>query len=80
MKLAILAEKAKALPDFDFDWPGPEHFSDYNFAKETDSPEKLRAYLDKLRQQMAHYSLALHHLTRAYKQMRDLMLEAEVES
>lgn len=79
MKLSALAKKAKALPDLDFDWPGPEHFHDSNFEEATNTPEKLRAYIDRLRQQMAKYSMALHDLTEGYRAMRDLMLEAEVE-
>lgn len=79
MKLAELAKKAKVLPDLDFNWPGPEHFHNDNFDKATDTPEKLRAYVDLLRQQMAKYSMALHDLTEGYRKMRDLMLEAEVE-
>lgn len=79
MKLATLAKKAAALPDFDFDWPGPEQFSDYNFQQATKTHEDLVKYTDGLRQKMASYSMALHDLVKAYKQMRDLMLEAEVE-
>lgn len=78
MKLSDLAKKAAALPNLDFEWPGPEHFSNYNFEEATNSPEKFRAYVDTLRQQMAKYSMALHELTEGYRKMRDLMLEAEV--
>lgn len=79
MKLSALAKKAAALPELEYEWPGPEHFSDYNFAEATSTPEKLRAYVDDLRKKMAEYSMALHGLQEAYRQMRDLMLEAEVE-
>ena len=79
MKLSVLAKKAKALPDFDYEWAGPEQFSDFNFKKATETPDGLRSYLDELRQKMATNSMALHHLTEAYRKMRDLMLEAEVE-
>lgn len=78
MKLADLAKKAAKLPDLDFEWPGPEHFSDYNFDEATNSPEKLRAYVNGLREAMAKYSFALKDLVDAYQKMRDLMLEAEV--
>lgn len=80
MKLAELAKRAKKLPDLEFDWPGPEHFHQSNFDTATDSPEKLRAYVNELRGQMAKYSFALHELGEGYRQMRDLMLEAEVSS
>lgn len=80
MKLAELAKMAKALPDLDYDWPGAEHFSDYNFDEATNSPEKLRAYVNQLRGSMAKMSHALADLTEGYKQMRDLMMEAEVAS
>jgi hypothetical protein len=78
MKLAELAKKAKALPDLDYKWPGPEHFSNYNFDAATSSPEKLREYINELRGSMAKMSMAIHDLTEGYKKMRDLMLEAEV--
>lgn len=78
MKLSELAKKANSLPELNFDWPGPEHFSDYNFAEATNSPEKQLEYLDKLRKQMAKYSSALHDLVEGYRKIRDLMLEAEV--
>lgn len=79
MKLAALAKKAKELPDIDFEWPGPEQFSDYNFAEATKTPELMREYVDGLRKKMAAYSMAMHDLVEAYRKMRDLMLEAEVE-
>lgn len=81
MKLAELAKTAKALPDPDYEWrPGPEHFSDFDFDEATATPEKLRAYVDQLRGSMAKMSYALAELTAGYKQMRDLMLEAEVSA
>lgn len=79
MKLAELARKASKLPDIDFEWPGPEQFSDYNFQEATKTHDDLVKYVDGLRQKMASYSMALHDLAGAYRQMRDLMLEAEVE-
>lgn len=79
MKLSTLAEKAVRLPDLDFELLGPEHFSDYNFDKATNSPIKLKQYVNELRQNMAKYSLALHSLTSAYKGLRDVILEAEVD-
>lgn len=79
MKLAELAKKAAALPELNYQWPGPEHFSDYNFDEATKTPEKMHAYLNELRKKMASYSMALHELTEGYRKMRDLMLAAEVE-
>jgi len=81
MTLAELAKKAAALPDCDaFTWPGEEHFSEYNFAQATETPEEMRAYLDALRKRMADYSHALADLGKAYRQMRDLLLSFSVES
>lgn len=79
MKLATLAKKAAKLPDLDFEWPGVEQFSDFNFAEATKTPELLREYVDGLRQKMAAYSMAMHDLVEAYRQLKDLMLEARVD-
>ena len=81
MKLSTLARKAAELPDdVLFDWAGPEQFHDSVFEREiTTLPEAIE-YIDQLRQRMASYAMALHDLTKAYKQMRDLMLDAEVDA
>lgn len=78
MKLSDLAKKASELPDLDFEWTGPEHFHDDSFARATDTPDKLRAYVDELRKKMATMSMAIHETVEAYRKMRDIMLEAEV--
>lgn len=80
MKLATLARKAAELPeDVLFDFTGPEHFHDDIFKREVKTLPQAIKYIDELRRRMAAYSIALHDLAMAYKQMRDLMLEAEVE-
>jgi hypothetical protein len=66
MKLSTLAKKANALPDIEFEWPGLEHFSDYNFEEATKSPELLRTYVNGLRQKMATYSIALQWASRRH--------------
>jgi hypothetical protein len=80
MKLAELAKKAAKLPDCKaFGWPGAEHYSDMNFEGDTQNPDDLRNYVDKLRKRMGEYSLALEELGSAYRQMRDLLLSFDVE-
>jgi hypothetical protein len=79
MKLATLAKKAAALPeDVCFEWGGPDQYSDYNFDVATADHAKLVAYVNDLRKRMAEHANMLKDLQRAYKQMRDLILEAEV--
>lgn len=79
MNLSELAKKAAALPaDFQFEWPGKEHFHDDVFKREVTTLPEAIEYIDALRKRMADYAMALHKLQDAYKQMRDVMLAAEV--
>lgn len=78
MKLSELAKRAAALPDLEFDWAGPEQYSDYNFERATATPETQKLYLNELRRRLGEQSFALHKLANGYRQMRDLILEAEV--
>jgi hypothetical protein len=79
MKLAVLAAKAARLPEIDFQWPGPEHFCQDVFDREVKTLPQAIEYIDDLRKSMAKYSMALHDLTTAYRTLRELMLEADVE-
>lgn len=80
MKLSDLAKKAAALPgDVAFDWPGAEHWHDAVFRDRITTLPEAVAYIDELRKRMADYSCALANLAKAYKQMRDLMLAAEID-
>lgn len=81
MKLSVLAKKAAALPDCEaFSWTGIEQYSDYNFDKATETHEDVVKYIDELRKRMASYAMALQELGEGYRQLRDLILEADVES
>jgi hypothetical protein len=79
MKLATLAKKAAALPeDIRFDWSGPEQWHENVFDREVKTLEEAIEYIKHLRLRMADYAMGLKELAGAYKQMRDIMLEAEV--
>ena len=80
MKLTELANRAKALPDCRaFNWPGAEQFSDLNFDEATADLPKMRAYVKSLKDRMSAYSIGLSELGDAYRQLRDLILEFEVD-
>jgi hypothetical protein len=79
MKLATLAKKAAALPaEISFSFAGPEQWHNDVFTREVKTLEDAIQYVNALRGRMAEYAMALQDLADAYKQMRDLMLEAEV--
>lgn len=80
MNLAELAKKAAALPDLDFNWGGPEQWHPDVFKREVKTLPDAIKYIEQLRQRMGEYALALHDLTEAYKQLRDVILEADVHS
>lgn len=81
MKLIDIAMMARNLPDCDaFQWPGPEHFHDDVFAKEMKSQEDIIEYITELRKRMSSYSMALEELGAAYRELRDMLLEAEIAS
>jgi hypothetical protein len=80
MRLATLAQKARELPDLDFEWGGPEQWHDEVFDRcITTLPEAIN-YINDLRKRMAVQSHAISSLKDAYEKMKDIILEAEVES
>lgn len=80
MKLSQLAERTRKLPDCDaFNWPGVEQFSPMNFDEATATHERMVSYVDELRKRVSAQSMALHDLADAYRQLRDVILEFEVD-
>jgi hypothetical protein len=72
--------KAAALPEcIAFEWPGVEHFHDDVFKREVRTLPQAIKCIDQLRQRMAEYSMALDDLGKAYRSMRFLLLELNVE-
>jgi len=88
MKLRILAEKVARLPDFEFKWGGPEQFwvgeeygeQEGKFESETKDLVSMRNYVRSLKERMAEYAVVLSKLIKAYKELRDIILEADIES
>lgn len=80
MKISELAAKVSALPPRpSFTWPGPEQYHENVFAEHCKTLPDAVAYIDKLRDRMAEYSMALHSLCDCYDKLRAAVLEASVE-
>lgn len=80
MQLKKLAEKAARLPSLEFDWAGGEQWNSDVFDREViDLPSSI-AYIKKLKARVSAQSLMLHDLVNAYSKIKDVILEADVES
>jgi hypothetical protein len=80
MKLSELAKKANRLPDIEFQWTGAEQWHDEVFRTNVSSLPQAIDYINELRKRMAIQSYAIASLMDAYKKMKDVLLEADVES
>jgi hypothetical protein len=79
MKLDDLAKKANALPRLEWEWGGPEHWHSDVFDKNVESLPDAIEYIKVLKDRMAAQSMILYQLFDAYRKMKDIMLEAEVD-
>lgn len=80
MKLAVLAKQAAAMPKVEFEWAGAENWHPEVFKTRVTTLPQAIEYIDALRERMQQQSRAIDTLQAAYKQLVDLVLEAEVES
>lgn len=78
MKLRELAKKAAQLPELEFDWAGPEQLNDQLVKSEFDEIGIID-YIIALKHRMLKQSIAISELTKAYNQLRELILDAEIE-
>jgi len=72
MKLKKLAEKAAKLPDLEFDWGGAENATE-------EVLDQGVIYLKALKDRISAQSYMLHDLVEAYRKIKDVILEADVE-
>ena len=80
MKLKKLAEKAAKLPDLEFKWGGEEQWHFEVFDRKINDLKSSIEYIKKLKSRISQQSIMIHDLVDAYQAIRDVILEADVES
>ncbi len=80
MNLKTLAKKASRLPEIEFDFAGVERWHPEVFKKEVKDLKSVIRYIDNLRGRMEEQSDAIKSLAEAYEKLREIILEADIES
>ena len=78
MKLRELAKKAAQLPELEFDWAGPEQINDQLVKSELEVGNVIE-YILALKSRMSQQSIAIAELTKAYNQLKKIILDTEIE-
>jgi hypothetical protein len=79
MKLKELADLANEIPEVKFDWAGPEQYHSEVFKNEIERYGIL-PYLEKLRERMADYAIALHTYGEAFNKLREIVFDMKVKT
>ena len=74
MKLKNLAKKAARLPELSFDWGGVEHYRD-----ETINDNTIMKYILAIKTRTTEHSKAIADIVDAYNQLKDIILETDIE-
>lgn len=79
MKLSTLAEKAASLPKVYFDGHGQSNWHNSVYEREVKDFEQLKDYVNVLRKEVAETREAMKNVIEAYTQLRNMILEAEID-